>query len=62
MLIESKYELGLDREKIENRLMATAKQLKIKQIKLITKEVEERSTIDGITLNYIPLWKFLVSD
>ncbi len=60
-LVESKYELGLDKEKAEGRLISVAKQLKIKQVKLITKEIEEGYMKDGISLNYIPLWKLLMS-
>jgi len=62
VLIESKYELGLNQEKIEGQLVAVAKQSKIKQVKIITKEKEEEHLKDGIELSYIPLWKFLLSE
>lgn len=61
VLIESKYELGLNKDKIEDQLVGIAKQLKIKQIKILTKEKEEEYIKSGIGLNYIPLWKFLLS-
>lgn len=61
MLIESKYELGLDSEKIEDRLVATAQHLKIKQIEIVNKDREEEFTREGIKVSYIPLWKLLIS-
>lgn len=62
VLIESKYELGLNKEKIEDQLVGIAKQLEIKQVKVLTKEKEEEYMKNGIRLNYIPLWKFLLSE
>lgn len=62
ILVESKYELGLNKEKIEYQLVGIAKQLKIKQIQVITKEKEEEYMKDGIELKYMPLWKFLLSE
>ena len=62
VLIESKYELGLNKEKIEDQLVGIARQLRVKQVKVITKEKEEEFMKNGIGLNYIPLWKFLLSE
>lgn len=62
ILIESKYELGLNQQKLEDQLAGIAKKLKVKKIKVLTKEKEEEFSKDDIQLKYMPLWKFILSD
>lgn len=60
ILVESKHELGLEREKIENQLVAISNQLKIKQVIIVNKDIEEKFTKDRIVISYLPLWKMLL--
>lgn len=59
-LIESKYMVDLDKEKIEKQLLGVAKNLKGKRIKIVTKREQQKFKLDGLNIEYIPLWKILL--
>ena len=46
---------------IKNSLLA-AKDLKSKKLLVITKDIEQQENQKGIKINYLPLWKFLLSE
>lgn len=64
--IEAIYQVtyDLDNESTKNRevkgLVACAKEFKHKHGVIITKDVEKSETIEGVTIRFVPLWKFLL--
>ena len=40
--------------------LKTAKKAKSKNLVVITKETEDKRTIEGIDVVYVPAWKFLL--
>lgn len=60
-LIESKYDLDQDKQKLEGRLLTIAKNINASKIKIITKEIEDKTEADNISIVYIPFWKFVLN-
>lgn len=60
-LIESKYELDQDKQKLADRLLIVAKSINASKVKIITNDLEERIVVDNISVAYIPFWKFILS-
>ncbi len=50
------------KEREINGILECAKELKIKNGLIITKDIEESKTINGVKINFIPLWKWLLSN
>lgn len=66
MKIKAVYQVTyeLDNESTKNReirgLVACAMEFKQKNGVIITKDLEKSETIEGVTIRFIPLWKFLL--
>ena len=61
-VIQVVYEM--DEEKTKQReiksILSCAKELKLKEGTIITKDLEKIEKIDGVKINFIPLWKWLL--
>jgi hypothetical protein len=61
-VIQVAYELNEEKTKQRElkSLILCAKEFNLKEATLINKEIEDKKTIEGIKINFIPLWKWLL--
>jgi len=62
-VIQVAYELNEEKTKQRElkSLILCTKEFNLKEATLINKEIEDKKTIEGIKVNFIPLWKWLLS-